>query len=266
MSQLALQRIKDNLVLLGLKGILSGVDASLEEVQKETISYTDFLDRVLEEEISYRQDRRVQTLLKLARLPYLKSLAEFDFSFQPQIEEPVIRELASLSFLERKENVVFLGPPGVGKTHLAVAIGIAACQKGRKVYFTDMEKLINDLKNWNKRKTWFYRRLSLLIVDEVGYLSLDRVESHLFFKLINSRYETGSVILTSNKSFTEWADVFGDAVIASAVLDRLLHHATVINIRGGSYRLKDKSAIFSRKEPAGKAEPNTAEGGFLYKA
>ena len=258
MSQLVLQRIKDNLSFLGLKGILSGIDASLEEVQKETISYTDFLDRVLEEEISCRQDRRVQTLLKMSRFPYLKSLAEFNFSFQPQIEEPIIRELASLSFLERKENIIFLGPPGVGKTHLAVAIGIAACQKGRKVYFTDMDKLINDLKNWNKKKMWFYQRLSLLVIDEVGYLPLDRMESHLFFKLVNSRYETGSTILTSNKSFTEWGDIFGDAVVASAVLDRLLHHATVINIRGGSYRLKDKNALFSQKEPTKRTEPNSA--------
>ena len=258
MSQLVLQRIKDNLSFLGLKGILSGIDASLEEVQKETISYTDFLDRVLEEEISCRQDRRVQTLLKMSRFPYLKSLAEFNFSFQPQIEEPIIRELASLSFLERKENIIFLGPPGVGKTHLAVAIGIAACQKGRKVYFTDMEKLINDLKNWNKKKLWFYQRLSLLVIDEVGYLPLDRMESHLFFKLVNSRYETGSTILTSNKSFTEWGDIFGDAVVASAVLDRLLHHATVINIRGGSYRLKDKNALFSQKELTKRTEPSSA--------
>ena len=146
----------------------------------------------------------------------------------------------------------------MGKTHLAVAIGIAACQKGRKVYFTDMDKLINDLKNWNKRKAWFYRRLSLLIVDEVGYLPLDRMESHLFFKLVNSRYETGSTILTSNKSFTEWGDIFGDAVVASAVLDRLLHHATVINIRGGSYRLKDKNALFSQKELTKSTEPSSA--------
>jgi DNA replication protein DnaC len=258
MSQLVLERVRNNLSLLGLKGVLTNIGGILEETQKNPASYTDFLDRVLEEEISFRQDRRVQALLKMSAFPYLKSLAEFDFSFQPQAEEPVIRELASLSFLERKENIIFLGPPGVGKTHLAVAIGIAACQKGRKVYFTDMEKVISELKKGNEKKLWFYRKLPLLIIDEVGYFPLDRMESHLFFKLINHRYETGSVVLTSNKSFAEWGDIFGDSVIASAILDRLLHHATVINIRGASYRLKNKALILNQKDPDKKAEPNIA--------
>lgn len=253
MSALTLERIKNNLSTFGLKGILRVLDEKLREVQSDSPSYTDFLDNLLEEELSFRQNRRTQTLLKFAGFPFFKTLAEFDFGFQPNLEEASIRELATLSFLERKENVIFLGPPGVGKNHLAIAIGITACQKGRKTYFTTLENLVKSLKK-DEKMFRFCSRLPLLIIDEIGYFPLDRLEGHLFFKLVSSRYETGSIILTSNKSFREWAEIFGDAVLASAILDRLLHHATVINIQGQSYRLKDRGLIFNQENKGSGSE------------
>lgn len=247
MNNLTLDRVRNNLSTFGLKGILTVLDERIEQSQKDSPSYTEFLDNLLEEELSSRQSRRTQTLLKFAGFSFFKTLAEFDFSFQPNLEEASIKELFTLSFIERKENIIFLGPPGVGKSHLAIALGIQACQRGRKTYFTTLENLVKNLKK-DEKMSRFCSRISLLIIDEIGYFPLDRLEGHLFFKLVSSRYETGSTVLTSNKSFREWAEVFGDAVLASAILDRLLHHATVINIQGQSYRLKDKNLIFNRKD------------------
>src|SRR5215213_7278050 len=179
------------------------------------MGYLDFLDLVLEEEVGVREGRRFRNALKLSGLPHHKSLDGFDFAFQPDLDARKVRDLAALGFVQVKANVCFLGPPGVGKTMLAVGLAIAACQAGYSVYFTTLD-------------------------DLVGYLPLARPDANMVFQLVARRYERGSILLTSNKAFSEWGSVFGDDVLASAILDRLLHHCDVISINGPSYRLKDR--------------------------
>ncbi|KXG77260.1 Chromosomal replication initiator protein DnaA [Fervidicola ferrireducens] len=240
-----LEKAKSNLEELGLLNAAVFIDALLERAQHENATYIEFLNGLLEAELSERQRRNIEVRSKLARLPYRKTLKEFDFTFQPSIDEKLIRELATMAFVYRAENVIFLGPPGVGKTHLAVGLAIEALSQGMSVYFTSLSRLIEDLKKANKenrleKRMRIYTGPKLLIIDEVGYLPLDDLGANLFFQLISARYERGSIILTSNKGFGEWGELMGDTVLATAVLDRLLHHAHIINIRGNSYRLKDR--------------------------
>lgn len=240
-----LEKAKSNLEELGLLNAAVFIDALLERAQHENATYIEFLNGLLEAELSERQRRNIEVRSKLARLPYRKTLKEFDFTFQPSIDEKLIRELATMAFVYRAENVIFLGPPGVGKTHLAVGLAIEALSQGMSVYFTSLSRLIEDLKKANKenrleKRMRIYTGPKLLIIDEVGYLPLDNLGANLFFQLISARYERGSIILTSNKGFGEWGELMGDTVLATAVLDRLLHHAHIINIRGNSYRLKDR--------------------------
>jgi len=240
-----LEKAKSNLEELGLLNAAVFIDALLERAQHENATYIEFLNGLLEAELSERQRRNIEVRSKLARLPYRKTLKEFDFTFQPSIDEKLIRELATMAFVYRAENVIFLGPPGVGKTHLAVGLAIEALSQGMSVYFTSLSRLVEDLKKANKenrleKRMRIYTGPKLLIIDEVGYLPLDDLGANLFFQLISARYERGSIILTSNKGFGEWGELMGDTVLATAVLDRLLHHAHIINIRGNSYRLKDR--------------------------
>jgi len=188
---------------------------------------------------------RCRGRLKQARLPWIKTLDQFDFEYQPSIDRKQVRELAGLSFVERAQNVVLLGPPGVGKTHIAVALGIKAVEAGYSVLFLTLEALMGRLvrarhENRLERSLQQLTYPKLLILDELGYLPLSREEASLFFRLLVRRYERGSLIVTSNKGFTDWGEVFNDHVLATAILDRLLHHATTLNIKGESYRLKDK--------------------------
>ncbi|QGF24998.1 AAA family ATPase [Raineyella fluvialis] len=212
------------------------------------MGYLDFLDLLLEEEAGMREARRFTNALKLSGLPHHKRLDEFDYAFQPDLEPRKIRDLATLEFVRAKSNIALLGPPGVGKTMLAVGLAVAACQAGFSIYFTTLDDLVRRLRTAEttgrfNRQLQTYLRPSVLVVDEVGYLPLDRDEANMLFQLVSRRYERGSLIITSNKSFVEWGSVLGDEVLATAILDRLLHHCDVITINGPSYRLKDHHAL-----------------------
>ncbi len=181
----------------------------------------------------------------MAHLPFVKTFEQFDFGFQPSIDERQMRELRTLRFVHEASNVIFLGPPGVGKTHLSVALAEAAIQAGFGAYFITAHDMVTDLGRAYRegrldRRMRVYLAPKVLVIDEMGYLPLDEMGATIFFQLVSARYERGSIILTSNKSYGEWGSIFGDPIIATAILDRLLHHSTTVNIRGESYRLKER--------------------------
>ena len=230
---------------LGLKAIEARLENLLEQASKTEPSYADFLSDLLGCEVDARRSRYMRARLQLAHLPFLKNFDQFDFTFQPSIDERQIRELRTLRFVHEASNVILLGPPGVGKTHLSVALAEAAIQAGFGAYFITAHDLVTDLARAYRegrldRRMRIYLAPRVLIVDEMGYLPLDDMGATIFFQLVSARYERGSIIVTSNKSYGEWDSIFGDPIIATAILDRLLHHSTTINIRGESYRLKDR--------------------------
>lgn len=232
---------------LKLTTALAQLDSAAQQAAAERWSYSHFLGYLLEAELQERHRRTVRLNLQFARFPYHKRLEDFDYAAQPGIDRRLIEELATCRFLYDGRSIVFLGPPGVGKSHLAIALGLLTAEAGHRVYFTTAIEMTRRLakalaEHKLHRELHNLTRPKLLIIDEVGYLQLDQTQASLFFQVISQRYDNSSAtIITSNKAFSDWAEVFaGDAIMASAALDRLLHRCTVINIRGESFRLKEK--------------------------
>lgn len=245
MNAVQLERLQDHLQRLRLFKSRERLEALLQDASAKELSYTDFLEGVLTEEVASKTAKHITMRTHLARFPFVKGLESFDFSYQPSLDKKQLQTLATCHFIEHGENVVILGPPGVGKTHLAVGLGLKAIEQGYRVLFTTAATLIATLtralaEGRVEDKLKLYTVPRLLIIDEIGYLPIDRSGANLVFQLISRRYERGPMILTSNQSFGSWGEVFGDRVIATAILDRVLHHAITLNIRGNSYRLKDK--------------------------
>jgi DNA replication protein DnaC len=245
MTVLLLDQVHHHLANLKLNTMDAILEPTLERAMSDQLSPLETIGYLVEMEWKNRVSVKITVRMKNARFPVKKRVEDFDFSFQPSIDATVIRDLMTLRFIQQSENIVFLGPPGVGKTHIAIGLGIAAIEAGFEVLFINASVLIERLKEAYRQDELdrYLKKLvkpNLLIIDEIGYLPFDSAAAYCFFQLISRRYERASTIFTSNKAFSEWGEIFQDHVIAAAILDRILHHATTMNIRGESYRMKDR--------------------------
>ncbi len=236
-----------------VEGTAEILDNYLERAVADQLNIVEVLDHIFSEEAKSKRKRAYEKQVQMSGFPIKKTLDNFDFSFQPSIDKRQIDELATMRFLENGENVVFLGPPGVGKTHLASALGLVAAQHRFSTYYINCHQLIEQLKkahfeNRLPDKLKVLAKYRMLIIDEIGYLPMDIQGANLFFQFIARRYEKTSTVFTSNKTFSQWNEVFADVTIASAILDRVLHHYTVINIKGESYRLKERKEFMRQKQ------------------
>ncbi len=244
------QQLVQNLEYLKLKQMIQHLSETIDYSVGNQVSFVETLVKLTNYEIDVREKNMMHSMVKVGAFPHLKEINEFDFDFQPSINKQQILDFLTLRFIEEKENIIFLGPSGVGKTHLATSIGIAAAKKRTSTYFIKCHDLLQQLKrakieNRLEARLKHYTKYKLLIIDEIGYLPIDAEDAKLFFQLIDFRYEKRSTILTTNINFKSWDEIFQDSKLANAILDRVLHHATVVSIVGESYRIKNHLA----KEP-----------------
>lgn len=243
--------LEQRLKTLGWQRTALQLDELIETASANNVSYFDFLDTLVKQEWEEREATELAKRIQKAKLPYSKTIHEFDFTFQPSISEQRVKETCTCRYIANGENRIILGPPGVGKTHLAIAFGVEALAKGYQVLFITADELGEQCQKASKKGTLNYlmNRLckpDLIILDEVGYFPFDALTANIFFQIVSRRYEKGAMIITSNKSYLEWGKTFGDDVLATAILDRLLHHSVTFNIKGESYRMeaKKKAGIF----------------------
>lgn len=237
-------KLLNNLELLNLAKIRENIDNYIDLITSKKLDLVDGLYKLTELEISTLEQKKIAHAIQFAGFPSVKTFSDFDFSYQPSLNKDEILDFKNLRFIENNENILFIGSPGVGKTHLAIAIGVETASNNKSTYFINCNDLIQSLKkaflqNRLEEKLRALAKYKLLIIDEIGYLPIDVEAANLLFQLINKRYEKHSTIITTNKPFSKWGELFGDSMIANAILDRLLHHSHVISISGKSYRTKD---------------------------